>query len=229
MEDANQSRINDPEASESEEKESSSSTDDKENSFKICGVTKKTAIAARILLFAFIVITMTSLLLLIYHQDEAKTEVLMQHHLKLVKKSDWSLKSEYVLETKKESIPERVYVNATSTQTCLNESECVQLLQTIEMERTSLERNFLISSDGTVFEDAGWTSSKRIFISFIANATTIPSTASLEALKQLLGEGVEKGNLDKNYKLFANKSFKLLNDEIQKSPHSYSLESWLSD
>lgn len=220
----NRSRVCEREASAEEEKQSV-------KSLRICGVTKKTAIVARIILFIFIVIMITSLLLII-HQQAEKDEVLMQHHhLDVIKKSDWTMKplNSTTKSNNKESIPVRVYVNASSTQACRTESDCIQLLQTIEIEPLALGVNFWISYDGTVFEDFGWTNSKRIFISFIANKTTTPSTESLKALEDLLGNAVLKGKLDRNYKIIANKNFLLLSKEIQKSPHWNSLEDWLSE
>lgn len=225
----NRSRVSEREESAAEEEKQSV------KSLRICGVTKKTAIIARITLFIFIVIIITSLLLLI-HQQAEKDEVLMQHHhLDVIKKSDWTMKplngdnNSTSKSINKESIPVRVYVNASSTQACRTDSECIQLLRTIEKEPLALGVNFWISYDGTVFEDSGWTNSKRIFISFIANKTTSPSSESLKALDDLLGNGVIKGKLDRNYKIIANKNFFVLSKEIQRSPHWNSLEDWLSE
>lgn len=201
-----------------------------EKSLRLCGVSKKTAIVARIILFVFIVIMITSLLLAIHKQQTGVDEELMEHHY--LNKSAWTLKTMNVAQQnitmKLNNIPVRVYVNASSTQSCSIHSECIQLLQAIEMEPSILEVNFWISYDGTVFEDSGWTNSKRIFISFIGNETTYPSTESLKALEELLDGGVGKGKLDPNYKIIANKNFSLLSKEIQKSQHWNSLEEWLS-
>lgn len=235
LDDVNRSRVNDLEAAASAGKYP-------EKSFRLCGVTRKTAIAVRIILFVFIVITMTSLLLLIHKNGGGEEEVVMQHGHKhqfnVITKRNWTMKTNADLNSttttmtksnNKDSIPVRVYVNASSTPACRTHSECIQLLQTIEKQRSVFEVNFWISYDGTVFQDSGWTTSKRIFISFIADETTLPSTASLEALEFLLESGVRMGNLDKNYKIIANKSFLLLSKEIQKSPHWNSLEDWLSN
>lgn len=184
---------------------------------------------------------MTSLLLLIYRQNDEDERDLIQHHhhhnhhLKVIKKSLWSLGNDVVVPNatvklnNKETIAVRVYVNATSTPACRTESECFQLLRKIEMEPSEFAVNFWISSDGSVFEDYAWTPSKRIFISFIGDRTTSPSTASLQALENLLESGVATGHLDSNYKIIANKNFSLLSKEIQKSSHWNSLENWLSD
>lgn len=173
----------------------------------------------------------TSLLLAIHKQTGVDDELIEHHYLN---KSVWTLKRwnaapQNITTTMKPfNIPVRVYVNASSTQACSVQSECIQLLQSIEMESSVFEVNFWISMDGTVFEDSGWTNSKRIFISFVGNETTSPSTESLRALEELLDSGVRKNKLDRNYKIIANKNFSLLSKEIQKSPHWNSLEDWLS-
>lgn len=170
---------------------------------------------------------MTSLLLLIPRKDGQK--ILEQFHLNVIEKNAWSTEVLGSLEEKKKDfLSKKVYINATSTELCRKELECVKILQSLESQGQSFKCNFLISSYGDIFEDSGWTSSNITIVCFIGSFRKLgPSSRSMQALELLLEDGVNSNHLEIGYKLFANKNFPRLSSEMEKSPHWNSIDKFL--
>lgn len=114
-----------------------------------------------------------------------------------------------------------VIIQHTVTGQCKNKKQCSELVQNIQnyhMDNVNygdIGYNFLIGSDGNVYEGRGWHkqgahlrgyNSKSIGIAFIGNfEKTLPSEEALQAGKDLLACGVKLGELTTDYSLFGAK------------------------
>lgn len=160
---------------------------------------KRIAFAAKIFLLISTLIIVT--LLLTLQQQGGKDEVLM--YMKTIKKSDWTLIVDQDTMLKSEgnenTIPSKVILHSFHTEECRTNLGCIKTLQGIERSSTTV--NFWIGYHGTVFEDAGWTSSEKLIVSFLGNENYFPSAASLKVVADLLENGVLNGRLDKHYKI----------------------------
>ncbi|XP_037940326.1 peptidoglycan-recognition protein SA-like [Teleopsis dalmanni] len=135
-----------------------------------------------------------------------------------------------------------VIIHHTVTEECSKFPECSELLQNMQHSQMTTQKfddiayNFMIASDGTVYEGRGWGKSgahtygynaKGLGIAFIGNfIEKLPSRSALNAAKKLLSCGVKRGELDKQYQLLgatqvsATKSPGItLYNEIQKWEH----------
>uniref|UniRef100_A0A1A9W1I3 Peptidoglycan-recognition protein n=1 Tax=Glossina brevipalpis TaxID=37001 RepID=A0A1A9W1I3_9MUSC len=135
-----------------------------------------------------------------------------------------------------------VIIHHTVTPECDSFVTCSELLQNMQsyhmqsLKYDDIGYNFLIGSDGNVYEGTGWLiigahtygyNTNGTGIAFIGDYTAkLPTDAALIAAKKLLDCGVKMGNLQKNYELmgggqvFPTKSPGLtLYNEIQQWDH----------
>uniref|UniRef100_A0A1A9Z640 Peptidoglycan-recognition protein n=1 Tax=Glossina pallidipes TaxID=7398 RepID=A0A1A9Z640_GLOPL len=110
-----------------------------------------------------------------------------------------------------------VVIHHTVTPECDTFPTCAELLQNMQNYHTQslkyddIGYNFLIASDGTVYEGTGWLiigahtygyNTNGTGIAFIGDYTAkLPSAAALTSAKKLLSCGVKTGNLQENYEL----------------------------
>lgn len=137
-----------------------------------------------------------------------------------VSRADWRA---LPLKSKKKlaSPTERVMVMDTQTVTCSGDDACINFVQNRQnssylANSQDLPENFLISTDGTIYEgrgysyegqhsnDRGSTSyNKAIGVSFIGNLTeNIPSDVQLNSLKYFIEKSVGDGKVKEDYKLY---------------------------
>ncbi|CAH0605751.1 unnamed protein product [Chrysodeixis includens] len=110
---------------------------------------------------------------------------------------------------------ELVIIQHTVTSTCSTDARCAEIVRNIQTNHMDnlnywdIGSSFVIGGNGKVYEGTGWLhvgahtygyNSKSIGITFIGNYNNDkPTQKSLDALKQLLRCGVERGHLTANY------------------------------
>ncbi|XP_030760411.1 peptidoglycan-recognition protein 2-like isoform X1 [Sitophilus oryzae] len=113
---------------------------------------------------------------------------------------------------------ENIIIHHTVSEECYSLEECATSLRNIqsfhmdELEFHDMGYNFLIGSDGNVYEGAGWHkiaahtrgyNSRSLGIAFVGNfSSKVPSEKMLNALRKFLECGVKLGEIDQEYKLF---------------------------
>lgn len=114
-----------------------------------------------------------------------------------------------------------VIILHTATENCTDQASCVfhvRYIQTYHLDSYGwwdIGYNFLVGGDGFAYEGRGWESegaftfgynSRAIGIAFIGTFNTmLPPDRQIQAAKQLIQQGVQKGFIHKNYKLFAHR------------------------
>ncbi|EDV32591.1 uncharacterized protein Dana_GF22064 [Drosophila ananassae] len=139
-----------------------------------------------------------------------------------------------------------VVIHHTVTSECSGLLQCAEILQNMqgyhqnELNYNDISYNFLIGSDGIVYEGTGWGlrgahtygyNANGTGIAFIGNfVDKLPTAAALKACKNLLSCGVKQGELAEDYALLAGSQVistqspgLTLYNEIQEWPH------WLSN
>ncbi|XP_034656865.1 peptidoglycan-recognition protein SA [Drosophila subobscura] len=139
-----------------------------------------------------------------------------------------------------------VVIHHTVTGECSGLLQCAPILQGMqayhqtELDFDDISYNFLIGSDGIVYEGTGWGlrgahtygyNANGTGVAFIGNyGEKLPTAAALQAAKQLLACGVRQGELSEDYGLIAGSQVistqspgLTLYNEIQEWPH------WLSN
>ncbi|KAH8354865.1 hypothetical protein KR084_012639 [Drosophila pseudotakahashii] len=139
-----------------------------------------------------------------------------------------------------------VVIHHTVTSECSGLLKCAEILQNMqsyhqnELDYNDISYNFLIGSDGIVYEGTGWGlrgahtygyNGNGTGIAFIGNfVDKLPTDAALQAAKSLLACGVQEGELSEDYALIAGSQVistqspgLTLYNEIQEWPH------WLSN
>ncbi|KAI5646585.1 n-acetylmuramoyl-L-alanine amidase domain-containing protein [Phthorimaea operculella] len=110
-----------------------------------------------------------------------------------------------------------VIIQHTATPTCTTDAACAERVRNIQdyhmdqLNYPDIGYNFLIGSNGKVYEGKGWLhagahtygyNKKSIAITFIGNFNVdTPTEASLEAAKSLIQCGVDRGHLKRDYHL----------------------------
>ncbi|XP_022130726.2 peptidoglycan recognition protein [Pieris rapae] len=99
--------------------------------------------------------------------------------------------------------------------TCTEAARSIQNYQVDELGYWDIGMSFLVGGNGKIYEGCGWLhvgahtygyNSKSIGISFIGNYNNDdPTSAQLEAVKDLLRCGVEEGHLSSDYKVVGHK------------------------
>ncbi|KAH8317287.1 hypothetical protein KR074_002232, partial [Drosophila pseudoananassae] len=139
-----------------------------------------------------------------------------------------------------------VVIHHTVTAECSGLLQCAEILQNMqsyhqnELNYNDISYNFLIGSDGVVYEGTGWGlrgahtygyNANGTGVAFIGNfVDKLPTAAALQAGKSLLSCGVKQGELAEDYSLLAGSQVistqspgLTLYNEIQEWPH------WLSN
>ncbi|PSN44924.1 hypothetical protein C0J52_15019 [Blattella germanica] len=114
-----------------------------------------------------------------------------------------------------------VIILHTVTESCKCENECKKIVKSIQhyhiKERGwfDIGYSFLVCGDGNIYYGRGWDSvgafakgynSKAIGIAFIGNFNEIlPTPEAIDAVKELIAEGVKLGKISKDYKLLGHK------------------------
>ncbi|XP_063911257.1 peptidoglycan-recognition protein LE-like isoform X2 [Zophobas morio] len=161
----------------------------------------------------------------------------------LVSRQEWSAETPKAPPAHLQTPVPYVLILHTGTENCYTPKQCVQrvrLIQTFHMENQNWEDigyNFLSGGDGRAYEGRGWKNrgpetygypdeSVRIAFTGIFN-TTIPSDRQLTACKNLIKKGVEKGYINKDYKLIAAAHLQKIHAEESQTKTLYDeLKSW---
>ncbi|KAI4460617.1 peptidoglycan recognition protein [Holotrichia oblita] len=141
----------------------------------------------------------------------------------IISKNDWggaeAVKIEYAIKPVK-----YVIIHHTSTPTCTTEADCSRRLVNMqsyhidEQNFDDIGYNFIIGGDGQIYEGAGWHkvgahtlkwNSKSVGIAFMGDyQSTTPTAKQLEAGQNLIQCGVDKGEIDRQYKLLGARSLR---------------------
>ncbi|KAJ2951996.1 hypothetical protein O0L34_g4258 [Tuta absoluta] len=155
-------------------------------------------------------ITFSALVILIIHVYFAKCEC------GVVTRKEWDgvppVRVEYLARP-----VDLVIIQHTVTPTCHTDATCAERVRNIQdyymdqLNYTDIGYNFLVGSNGKVYEGKGWLHSgahtygynrKSIGIAFIGNFNEAsPTEASIEATKLLLQCGVDRGHMKRDYNL----------------------------
>lgn len=119
-----------------------------------------------------------------------------------------------------------VFIHHTAEKKCYSVKWCTQVLQEIQKyHMTDSKRmyqdiaySFLVGEDGRIYEGRGWNrvgahsqgyNSKSYGISFMGNyMETLPDKAALNAAKNLIACGQEKGKISASYRLYGHRDIK---------------------
>ncbi|XP_060527585.1 peptidoglycan-recognition protein 2-like [Cylas formicarius] len=136
----------------------------------------------------------------------------------IISKTRWGARTPIAVDYGRVPTP-NIVIHHTVTNECSTESACMQLLRSIQnfhidtMEFQDIGYNFVIGGDGQVYEGAGWHkvgahtrgyNTRSLGIGFIGNfSDKLPNQKMLTALRNFLQCGVELGEIESDYRLFA--------------------------
>ena len=175
----------------------------------IVSLTMSIAIAFALMLTVFHATSATEDPLDVFDNANSIEELLPPHEF--VHKETWGGKLPSHVQNLQHPL-DLVIIAHTATSVCTTLTECSKLVKAIQnyhfrLKKSDIGYNFLIGGDGNIYEGRGWDAAnsvkdKSISVSFIGNFLYDHLTENMvDALQELLIEGVELGKLKEDYKI----------------------------
>ncbi|XP_037936749.1 peptidoglycan-recognition protein LC isoform X3 [Teleopsis dalmanni] len=155
--------------------------------------------------------------------DDDNDEIGSNSTLRFLKRDKWSTRPPSGTLDKLKLPSHRVIISHTATSVCEDMENCVQTLKNIQafhmdsQNWSDIGYNFLISSDGLVYEGRGWDNVgahtkgynfDSVGVSFIGTFNTIePTKKQLNAAKLLIEDGFRRKKLATNYHVYGARQF----------------------